>query len=126
MALRLQYVVFILLVLNSLPGAKAQAPLVDSLESRLVKLQDDTAKVNLLNDMVAQYQHTNPDRAMFLANQATALAKRINFPFGLGAAYRLTGILYVNKSSLDTGAMYYNKSFELFKNSSDARSYKFK
>lgn len=126
MALRLQYFFFVLIALTGLLSAKGQAPLFDSLESRLVKLQDDTAKVNLLNDMVAQYQHVNADRAMVLAGQAADLAKRINFAFGLGAAYRLTGILYVNKSSFDTGAMYYNKSLELFKNSSDARSYKFK
>lgn len=126
MALRLQYFLFVLAALTGSLVAKGQAPLVDSLESRLLKLQDDTAKVNLLNDMVAQYQHINPDRAMVLADQAADLAKRINFVFGLAAAYRLTGILYVNKSSFDTGAMYYNKSLELFKTSSDARSYKFK
>ena len=106
--------------------AKTQAQLIDSLEVQLKNKNDDTAKVVLLNEMASKYQHVNPERAMTLANQSVDLAKRLNFDFGLGVAYRLTGILFTDKSNFDTGAMYYNKSAELFKNKSDNRSARYR
>lgn len=106
--------------------AKAQTQLIDSLEVRLKNSKDDTAKVILLNEMVSKYQHVNPARAMELANQSVSLAKRIQFDFGLGVAYRLTGVLFTDKSNFDTGAMYYSKSLEIFKNKDDNRSARYR
>src|SRR5258708_6838645 len=93
----------------------SQATLIDSLETRLKTLKEDTSKVNFLNDMVGKYQHSNPERAMVLALQSTELAKLLNFDYGLGIAYRWTGVLHIDKSDLDAGAGYYKKSSELFK-----------
>jgi two-component system, NarL family, sensor kinase len=85
-------------------------------------MNDDTSKVLLMNEMVSKYQHSNAERAMALAEQATQLAQRLQFDYGLGASYRLTGILYVDKSDFKNGAEYYNKSLELFKDKNDPRS----
>jgi two-component system, NarL family, sensor kinase len=106
--------------------AMTQTRLIDSFEVRLKKMNDDTAKVILLNEMVSKYQHVNPERAMELAGQSVNLAKLIKFDFGLGVAYRLTGVLFTDKSNFDTGAMYYNKSLELFKNKNDNRSARYR
>jgi two-component system, NarL family, sensor kinase len=105
---------------------KTQAQLIDSLELQLKNKNDDTSKVVLLNEMASKYQHVNPERAMALANQSVDLAKRLKFEFGLGVAYRLTGILFTDKSNFDTGAMYYNQSAELFKNQKDSRSARYR
>jgi len=104
----------------------AQNQLIDSLEVQLKKIKEDTSKVVLLNDMVVKYQHLNPARAMELAIQSVNLSKHLNFNFGLGVAYRLTGILFTDKSNFDTGAIYYNKSLEIFKSKNDNRSIKFR
>src|SRR5882672_8318960 len=85
----------------------SQATLTDTLEAKLKGSADDTTKVNLLNDMVSKYQHVNPERAMTLAVQSADLANHIKFDFGLGAAYRLTGLLYVDKNDFDKAAQYY-------------------
>jgi two-component system NarL family sensor kinase len=106
--------------------ANSQTHLIDSLEVQLTNMKDDTAKVILLNEMVSKYQHVNPERAMELAGQSVNLAKRIKFDFGLGVAYRLTGVLFTDKSNFDTGAMYYNKSLELFKDKNDNRSARYR
>jgi two-component system, NarL family, sensor kinase len=100
----------------------SQANLIDTLESKLKTMNDDTSKVLFMNEMVLKYQHANPERAMALAEQSTQLARRLQFDFGLGASYRLTGILYLDKSDFKKGVEYYNKSFELFKNKNDLRS----
>jgi signal transduction histidine kinase len=107
-------------------AARAQKQLIDSLESQLKKSAEDTAKINLLNELISKYQHVNPERAMALAGQSVNLARRLNFDFGLGAAYRLTGVLFTDKSNFDTAAIYYNKSLELFKNKNDYRSARYR
>ena len=104
----------------------SQAVLIDSLESKQKKLKDDTVKVNFLNEMILKYQHVNPERAMALAGESAELAKRLAFKFGLGAAYRLTGVLYVDKSEFDKAAEFYNKAQELFKGQNDSRSQTYK
>lgn len=105
---------------------KAQNQLIDSLEVQFKKIKEDTSKVVLLNNMIVKYQHLNPARAMALAIQSVNLSKQLNFDFGLGVAYRLTGVLYTDKSNFDTGAIYYNKSLEIFKSKKDNRSIKFR
>ena len=102
-----------------------QNSVIDSLETQLKKMNDDTSKVILLNDMISKYQYTNPERAMALSMQSIELAKHINFDFGLGVAYRLTGTLYVNKSNFDSSMDYYDKSLKLFVNKNDYRSRKY-
>jgi two-component system, NarL family, sensor kinase len=125
MKLLLPYLLLLLAGLAYLE-ARTQTQLIDSLEVRLKNMKDDTAKVILLNEMIAKYQHVNPDRAMELANQSVSLSKRIKFDFGLGVAYRLTGVLFTDKSNFDTGVMYYNKSLEIFKSNDDKRSARYR
>jgi tetratricopeptide (TPR) repeat protein len=104
------------------PALLSQAITIDTLESQLKRLSDDTSKVILLNEMILKYQRVNPERAMELAKQSVDLAKRIRFDFGLGAAYRLTGILFMDRSNFDTASVYYNKSLALFIDKNDYRS----
>ena len=125
MKLLLRYVLW-LFIGFACTEANSQTHSIDSLEVQLKNMKDDTAKVIQLNEMVSKYQHVNPERAMELAGQSVDLAKRIKFDFGLGVAYRLTGVLFTDKSNFDTGAMYYNKSLELFKNKNDNRSARYR
>jgi len=104
----------------------SQTTLIDTLEGQLKKLKDDTVKVIFLNEMIPKYQFVNPERAMTLAGQSVDLAKRIKFDFGLGVAYRLTGVLYTGKSDFNAGAEYFNRSLELFKNKKDNRSARYR
>src|SRR5687768_4754499 len=108
------------------PALFSQSTTIDSLESQLKKMSADTSKVILLNEMILKYQRVNPERAMELAKQSVDLAMRIRFDFGLGSAYRLTGILYMDKSNFDTASVYYNKSLALFADKNDSRSRRYK
>jgi len=63
---------------------------------------------------------------MTLAGQSVDLARRIKFDFGLGVAYRLTGVLYTGKGDFNAGEEYFNKSLELFKNKKDSRSARYR
>src|SRR5687767_6452287 len=115
-----------LILLSSLfllqPALFSQAKFIDTLESQLKKISDDTSKVIFLNEMILKYQRVNAERAIELANQSVDLAKRIGFDFGLGAAYRLTGILYMDKSDFSRASEYYNRSLALFNDKNDNRS----
>ena len=122
----LTYLLSALIALLFVFPAKAQKQFIDSLESLLKTSVDDTAKIILLNELASKYQHVNPERAMTLATQSVNLASRLNFYFGLGVAYRLTGVLFTDKSNFDTAAINYNKSLEIFKNKNDYRSARYK
>jgi two-component system, NarL family, sensor kinase len=119
-----------LILLSSLfllqPALFSQAKFIDTLESQLKKISDDTSKVIFLNEMILKYQRVNAERAIELANQSVDLAKRIGFDFGLGAAYRLTGILYMDKSDFSRASEYYNRSLALFNDKNDNRSRRYK
>ena len=115
-------ILFLFISLIAGSGSVGQTTLIDTLETQLKKLNEDTTKVIFLNDMISKYQHVNSERAIALAGQSTELAKHINFDFGLGAAYRLTGVLYIDKSDFNTSREYFNKSFEIFSNKKDSRS----
>lgn len=94
----------------------AQINVADSLTLAISKMPADTAKVNRLNDLVAKLQFIDPSKAAKTATEAIELAEKINYPLGLAVAYRLTGVLYVDRMVLDSGKMYYDKASGICKN----------
>lgn len=97
----------------------AQQHVADSLESVIAGLPGDTVKVNRLNDLVGKLQYMDPEKAVAKADAAIALCQKINYPLGLATAYRLRGVLYVDRMVLDSGKLYYDKAFEIVKSNPD-------
>jgi two-component system, NarL family, sensor kinase len=96
-------------------AAAAQLSIADSLAGAISKMPADTAKVNRLNDLVTRFQYVNPSKAANAATEAMELAEKINYTLGLATAYRLVGVLYVDRMVLDSGKIYYNKAAALCK-----------
>jgi class 3 adenylate cyclase len=69
-------------IVYSEPGKEGQVR-IDSLLGQLPKLQEDTAKVNLLNDLAYTYSFINLDDAFNYANQALVLAKALAWERGI-------------------------------------------
>lgn len=72
--------------------AYAQQSKNDSLLSVLKIEKEDTAKVNTLNELARQFRSNNPDTAIYFANEAKALATKLNYKMGIGDACLLKGI----------------------------------
>lgn len=102
-----------LILLSFAPAA--QLSVADSFARAIIKMPADTAKVNRLNDLVSKFQYLDPSKAANAATEAMDLAEKINYTLGLATAYRLVGVLYVDRMVLDSGKMYYDKAAALCK-----------
>lgn len=93
----------------------AQTSPADSLAAIIRNLPPDTAKVNRLNDLVSKLQMVDHERAKQTVGESIKLAEQIKYPLGLAIAYRLRGVLYVDRMVLDSGKMYYDRSWNIVK-----------
>jgi adenylate cyclase len=69
----------------------AQQDPVDSLKKALTKAAEDTNKVNLLIDLSGKHLATDPDQALKYAEEAKALAEKLNYHSGKGWALKKIG-----------------------------------
>ena len=76
----------------------------------LANAKEDTAKVNTLNTLAQEFKSNNPDTAIYFANEALALATKLNYKMGIADAY-----LWIGKAITNLG-----KYDEALKNSNDA------
>jgi two-component system, NarL family, sensor kinase len=91
----------------------------DSIEKVINTMPDDTVKANRLNELVQKLQYPNPVHAVEIANRSLKLAEQIKYPLGLAISLRLRGVLYADKTILDSAKIYYDKAFKIVKSSND-------
>ncbi|WP_298390532.1 ATP-binding protein [Hydrotalea sp.] len=111
------YFIYLFLIVRFVSFAQTRE--VDSLQNALQYLPNDTAKVNRMNDIIGKLQFLNPEKAAELAWQSILLAKKTNYKLGLSIAYRLRGVLYVDKAITDSGKFFYDKAYSIVKNEKD-------
>ena len=63
-----------------------QQSAIDSLEKALVTIREDTARINLLNQLAKQHNSMSDEKAMAYAQQAMDLSKKINYEKGIAGA----------------------------------------
>src|ERR1051326_8230016 len=102
MKISIPFLFFFLFILSehtfAQSGKKAK---VDSLEKILAASKDDTNKVILLNTLAPEYKIKDPDKAIKTAEQALALAQKLDYPSGEAWAYVQLGNGYKSKSEFD-------------------------
>lgn len=91
----------------------AQHNVPDSLRALISVMPEDTAKVNRLNTLVTSLQYVDPVKASAAVRESIALAEKLNYRLGMAIAYRLRGVLYIDKSALDSGKLFYDKASAL-------------
>jgi len=87
---------------------------IDSLITSTLNMPDDTNKVNTLNDIVWKIKTKNAVLADSLANVSINLAQKLDFPKGLGYAYKNQATIYYYQGSYDTARVIYEKSLYEF------------
>jgi two-component system, NarL family, sensor kinase len=98
---------------------QAQQHVADSLEKIISTLPDDTVKVNRLKNLVSKLQYLDPARAVLKAEESVRLSEKTKYPLGLATACRLRGVLYIDRSVLDSGRLFYDKAYALVKGSKE-------
>jgi adenylate cyclase len=94
--------------------AKVGKPLIDSLESVLPTVKEDTTRASLLADISIACYNVDPDKALKYAEDAMTLATKLDWAKGLAKANEALGIAYGGKSEYGKAADYYTKAVELF------------
>ncbi len=91
----------------------------DSIEKVIYAMPDDTIKANRFNELVQKLQYPNAPHAIEIANHSLKLSEQIKYPLGQAISLRLRGVLYADKTVLDSAKMCYDKAFKIVKASRD-------
>ncbi len=99
-----------MLLFLSTVEAFAQTYKIDSLMLLLKSSKPDTNKVNTLNALAEELKNDNPDTAIYFANDAIAVATKLNYKIGIADA-----LLCIARAKANIG-----KTEEGLKNCNDA------
>jgi two-component system, NarL family, sensor kinase len=91
----------------------------DSIEKVISTMPDDTAKANRLNELIQKLQYPNPLHAVEVASNSLIFSEKIKYPLGQAIALRLRGVLYADKTILDSAKIFYDKAFKIVKANND-------
>ena len=92
---------------------------IDSLLIILSSANEDSNKVNLLNEISYNFPYINPDEGLKYGNQALDLAKKISWTKGIASAYSSIGANYANKADYALALEYEYKSLKIYEQLND-------
>ncbi|MBM3436293.1 MAG: tetratricopeptide repeat protein [Bacteroidetes bacterium] len=105
---------FVIFVLIFTLISKAQdQKYIDSLYHQLKSLNEDTAKINMLNKIASELQYVNQEQIHAMAQQALNLSIAAGYKSGIAEAYYNIGNYYRLKSVYDPAIEYAFKSMDL-------------
>lgn len=117
----MRYTLIILWLLLLATNSGAQEPL-DQKADRLLRLPDDTAKVNQLNDYASSIQSTFPQKAILILSQAADLSRKLNYDYGLATSSFLRSGMYFYVMKLDSSSLLLQQAFDLLAGKTDKAS----
>lgn len=101
--------------------AYAFANEADSLRKILATNMNDTARVDVLNALSKSLSHTNADSAIIIANEAKALAEKVDYKPGLALAYKNTGMGYYLQGKYKETILNWQQAAEVYKSVDDKK-----
>ncbi|MBO9563266.1 MAG: sensor histidine kinase [Niastella sp.] len=113
----MRYTLIILWFLLLATNSGAQDPL-----DRLLKLPDDTAKVNQLNHYALSIQSTFPQKAIPILNHTADLSRKLNYDYGLATSKFLRSGMYFYIMKLDSSSLLLDEAFGLLAGKTDKAS----
>ena len=94
---------------------------IDSLLIVASNMQDDSNKVNTLNDIVWKLKSADAKSADSIADISIELAKKIAFHKGLAYAYKNKATIYYYQGDYETARNIYEQSLNMFKQINDKK-----
>ncbi len=94
---------------------------IDSLELTLAKqADDDTIKVDILNELGYEYWIVNPIQSIIYGQEAKALADILEYPKGVAFANRVIGVANWARGSYDNSLTYLFEGLEQYRSLKDS------
>jgi tetratricopeptide (TPR) repeat protein len=109
------HVVAFLVFLNS------EAQNIDSLSQLIENANDDTSKINLLNDLGKALMYNNPDTSVVLGKQALALSEKNNSDKHKANSLLNLGNFHSVLGDYDKGLKFYAMALALYKQTNNVR-----
>jgi adenylate cyclase len=81
------FLVILLLAITRAPAQNPEKKAIDSLLSVLKSTKDEILRVNILNDIAYEFKRSDPDTAIYFANEAQVIAIRLNYKIGIATAF---------------------------------------
>ena len=78
-----------------------------------LEIVEDTASVQVLNNLYNQYIHSDPKLALDYTLQALDISLNLNYKKGIAFCYNNIGVFYKNQGAPDKAMSYYLESLEL-------------
>lgn len=106
---------FLSLVLSLLvyDACQSQSHIYDSLNSLFQKESNASRRVDLLNDMAYSLYDFDDTIAFERAEEALALAEKIDYPKGLKQSYVMVGLGYFSRGEFREAITYYNRALRV-------------
>jgi len=111
--------VLCILVLLSLKSYSQSSETIDSLKSRIPTVQD-TALIDLLDEISWEYKYLDMDSAFVYANKALKLSQKIELSQAIANSYNTLGSNFEFIANHDSALYYHQKSLALKKELNDA------
>ncbi|MBX3256391.1 MAG: tetratricopeptide repeat protein [Chitinophagaceae bacterium] len=109
-----KYLIFCWMLNSLCQAAIAQQTAIDSLLTMLRgHPQQDTVRLNILNEIVYAYHNIDPAKGIAMADEAITLAKKINNPVRLAGSYSNKGVNYWAKGDDSLAMLMYQTALDL-------------
>ncbi|MGK7390504.1 MAG: adenylate/guanylate cyclase domain-containing protein [Candidatus Cyclobacteriaceae bacterium M2_1C_046] len=111
---------FLIICISIFSHVQGQDNTIDSLKVELQKIERDTQKVNLLNEISLLLWGSDPELSRKYATEAREIAEEINYKKGLAYAYKHIGLTYYAQSNSDQILYNWEPSLNIFKELNDS------
>ncbi len=110
---RCRLCIVLLISLNTFSEKQGQA-FIDSLQSSLLRVYEDSAKSGLYLQMADKYIDINLDKAMLCADSGAFLAEKSNWKEGIAASKVMYGNIYNFKGDYDKAISSIHQGYALY------------
>lgn len=105
--------IFVFLLAIPIPGL-TQNPIADTLKKELERhTQEDTVRVNLLNQLAFESYFDYPSEAVTYALEAGTISDKIKYLSGKGQTYRMLGLTFWAQANLSYALSYFVRGLKL-------------
>ncbi len=118
-----RFLIIGLLLFSSLTLNAQDVKDIDSFKQLLSKTKQDTAQINLLNQIAFRYSATDSANAFLYANQALDKAKKLNFKSGIAKALEAKGNYFLYKTNPINALGFFNDAATIWQQLKDEKKY---
>ena len=95
---------------------------IDSLKNKIKKAEEDSNKVNSINNLARIVQRSEPGKAFDYATQSLSLAEKIDFKPGIADAFQLLGTVKYNSGDYKKALEFYLKAIAISEGLGDKKN----